>query len=135
MENRQRKLARERGYRTAAKQDLTLFLIQSLRFKRYHAKKKGIPFDLDEEWVLKQPKMCAISGEMFEIPPSGTGPRTPSFDQKTPGGGYTKENTQLICLWLNQAFGQWPKDQVHALMDRLTEVRNAQKPALLRPGR
>ncbi len=122
MDKKARKSALAKRRREKYKADLTKFLLESLRFKRYQAKKKGIPFDLDEEWVLSQPKMCAVTGQLFEIPPSGAGPLTPSFDQKTAGLGYTKKNTQLICLWLNMAYGQWPKTMIHGYMKHATEA-------------
>lgn len=115
-ESKSLKSNRERQRRATVKLDLTTFLVHSLKFKRYQAKKKGIPFDLDEEWVLQQPKMCAITGKKFEIPAEGLGPLTPSFDQKIAGLGYTKENTQLICFWLNAAKGQWSEADIRALI-------------------
>lgn len=128
MENKSLKSAREKRRRAAAKLDLHLFLVDALKFKKYQAKKKGIPFDLDEEWIRQQPKMCAVSGISFQIPPKGAGPLTPSFDQIEPGQGYTKNNTQLICLWLNQAYGQWSKAEIHGYMQTASEVVHGNQP-------
>lgn len=127
-ESKSLKSNRERQRRATVKLDLTTFLVHSLKFKRYQAKKKGIPFDLDEEWVLQQPKMCAVTGQLFVIPPQGAGPLTPSFDQITPGKGYTKSNTQLICLWLNQAYGQWSKSEIHGYIRSASEVVHGNSP-------
>lgn len=107
---------RDKRYTKALKSDLTRFLLSRLKHKRYQAKKQGIPFDLDEEWVLRQPQMCAVTGQMFVINEQGTGPRAPSFDQISPSAGYTKENTQLVCMWYNTAKGAWTEDEIRGLI-------------------
>lgn len=108
--------ARAQRKRTKIKGDLPRFLRQALRFKKHNAAKKGILFELDLEWLQKQPMQCAITGKSFEIPAKGIGLLTPSFDQKVAGLGYTKENTQLICFWLNAAKGQWSEADIRALI-------------------
>lgn len=107
---RLKKLAQQKEYRISVKDDIPRRLRLGLKCKRYQAKKQGIPFELDPEWLQKQPMMCAITGQKFEK----TGPKSPSFDQKIPGKGYTKENTQLICLWLNHAKHKWSEADICA---------------------
>jgi hypothetical protein len=106
----------DQRYIAKLKTDLPRFLRNSLKYKRFHARKAGVPFDLDQEWLQKQPLKCAISGMKFVIPPKGMGPLTPSFDRKDPSLGYTKANTQLVCLFLNMAKGNWPQDEIIALL-------------------
>lgn len=100
---------RDKRYIRKLKTDIPRFLRNALKYKRFQAKKSGLEFDLDEEWLQKQPLMCAISGRKFEIPDKGVGPFTPSFDRIDPKKGYTKSNTQIICFWLNAAKGSWPE--------------------------
>lgn len=104
--------------------DTYLWLKYNLKYKRYQAKKLGLAFDLDDEWLKSQPMMCAISGKSFTV----GGPCTPSFDQKIAGKGYTRENTQLICLWLNMAKRDWPEDQIRALIVETAEVLDGHTP-------
>lgn len=106
------------------KSDAYLWLKNNIKYKRYQAKKAGLPFDLDEDWLKSQPMMCAMTGKSFVV----GGPLTPSFDQKLAGQGYTRENTQLICLWLNMAKGQWPEDQIRALIVETAEVFDGHSP-------
>lgn len=99
------------------KSDVYLWLRNNLKYKRYQAKKADIPFDLDEDWLKKQALMCAITGQEFVV----GGPKGPSFDQKLPGKGYTKENTQLVCLWVNMAKCNWPEAEIRALIVEAAE--------------
>lgn len=115
--------------RQKIKGDLPRYLKQALRFKRHNAKKSGIEFDLDEEWLQKQPLMCAVTGKQFVIPESGLGPLTPSFDRRDASKGYTKENTQLICFWLNAAKGQWPEATIRDLILEAAEVLHGNPPS------
>lgn len=109
-------------YRAKLKHDIPKFLQISMKTIRYRAKKSGLPCNIDLEWLQMQRMQCAITGVPFVIPPVGTGPLTPSFDQRIPGAGYTKENTQLICLWLNIAKRDWPEDQIRALIREAGKV-------------
>lgn len=120
--HRKRNREQEKAQIQAKKSDVYLWLAHSLKYKRFQAKKAGLPFDLDEEWLQNQPLMCAVTGQTFEILPKGKGPRTPSFDQRLPGKGYTKENTQLVCLWYNTAKNQWPEEQIRALIVEAADV-------------
>ena len=98
--------------------DTYFWLKNNLKYKRYQAKKSNIAFDLDEEWLKSQPMMCAMTGKSFTV----GGPCTPSFDQKVAGQGYTRKNTQLICLWVNMAKRDWPEDQIRALIQEAGKV-------------
>lgn len=117
-----RKRTRDAKYRANRKTDLSRWLRTSLKAKRYHAKKLGIPFDLDVEWIQQQPMMCAVTGKMFLIPDHGSGPLTPSFDQINPSQGYTKNNTRLVCLWYNMAKSSWSDADIRALIKDAAQV-------------
>lgn len=116
------KRKRDAKYRANRKTDLSRWLRTALKSKRYHAKKQGIPFDLDVEWLQLQPMQCAITGKMFVIPDHGSGPLTPSFDQINPSQGYTKNNTRLVCLWYNYAKGAFPDSDIRALIREAAQV-------------
>lgn len=115
---RQRNRAKEAAHVQSKKSDAYLWLRHNLKSKRYQAKKAGLPYELDEDWLKEQPMQCAITGQPFAV----IGPQTPSFDQKIAGAGYTKENTQLICYWVNTAKGKWPEDQIRALIREAGKV-------------
>jgi hypothetical protein len=100
------------------KSDIYVWLCFGLKQKRYTAKKLGLPFEIDAEWLKFQPMQCAVTGQRFVV----GGPQTPSFDQKVAGKGYTRENTQLICLWVNYAKSKWPEDQIRALIREAGKV-------------
>lgn len=117
-----RKKLRDAKYRSTLKTDLSRWLRSSLISKRYQAKKLGIPFDLDAEWLQQQPMMCSVTGKMFVIPAKGAGPLTPSFDQINPGQGYTKNNTRLVCLWYNTARSNWSDQEIRDLIREAAQV-------------
>ena len=116
------KRKRDAKYRANRKTDLSRWLRTTLKSKRYHAKKQGIPFDLDVEWLQLQPMQCAVTGKMFVIPDHGSGPLTPSFDQINPSQGYTKNNTRLVCLWYNVAKSSWPDQDIRDLIREAAQV-------------
>lgn len=101
------------GYR---KGSLEWFTIIRLGAIRHRAKQNGLEFNLDKEWVEAQPLTCAVSGSRFEIPETGMGPLTPSFDRIDPKQGYTKQNTRLVCMWVNTAKMHWPDEQIQNLI-------------------
>jgi len=77
------------------------------------AAKKGKPFDLTVEWA--QEKMdagvCEVTGIAFDMT-TRRGWNTPSLDQISAGGGYTKANTRMVLFGLNAAFGNWGEQRM-----------------------
>ena len=74
---------------------------------RNRAKNKGLAFNLTKESLLnmweEQNGKCAISGiEMTHIACFGRIATNLSIDKIDPLKGYTKENTQLVCMAVNQ---------------------------------
>jgi hypothetical protein len=77
---------------------------------KQRAAKKGIPFDLTEDWVfsiLKQGK-CQVTGLPFDIKPYSEAGHldakrmlAPSLDQREPSAGYTKDNVQIVVFNYN----------------------------------
>jgi hypothetical protein len=115
---RRRNKAREAAHIQSKKSDIYLWLCHTISRRRYTAKQNGLPFEIDHEWLKSQPMQCAVTGQLFVV----GGPQTPSFDQKVAGRGYTRENTQLICLWVNYAKSKWPEDQIRALIREAGKV-------------
>ena len=70
----------------------------------HRAKKKGLPFDLDEVWLAERIKSgkCEATGMQFE----DKKPFRPSFDRINNKLGYTKDNTWLVCWMYNRAKGE-----------------------------
>ena len=84
-----------------------------------NAKKKGIAFNLDREWVIErfraQVGYCSISGLGFSAESyRGTSrrPLAPSVDRISSSGGYTRDNCRLIVYALNAAKNEWDDDML-----------------------
>lgn len=74
---------------------------------RDRANKKNLPFEITTEFLLdlweKQDGKCAITNlPMTYINDNGRIYTNVSIDQKEPNKGYTFENTQLVCMAVNQ---------------------------------
>jgi len=92
---------------------------------RQRAKKKGLPFDIDVEWVRQlfelQEEKCSETGLPFcykERADHGYGffnPFAPSLDQIKADKGYTKDNVRLVLCIVNlglNSFGDSVFEQV-----------------------
>lgn len=87
----------------------TLERLITMRFlgARQRAKVNDLVFDIDKEflnelWNVQQGK-CAISGtQMTYEYYKGRIPTNLSIDRKDSNRGYTKDNTQLVCMVVNQ---------------------------------
>jgi hypothetical protein len=70
---------------------------------RTRARKKGLPFDLTEDFV--RPKLergvCEVTGLPFVN--AFNSPWVPSLDQTVPGAGYTQANTKVVVWAYNIA--------------------------------
>lgn len=79
---------------------------------RWGAKQKGLPFDLDVEWVAKKlvAGVCELTGLPFRLEPIDGGrqnPYTASLDRVVPKLGYVRTNTRVILWALNAAFNSY----------------------------
>jgi hypothetical protein len=95
----------------------TAFTLHSLA--RNRAKKKGLEFDLDVEWVYEKlkPLVCERTGIDLTLTNKGAhygsrNPLTPSLDKINPKGGYTKDNVQVVSWWYNLAKFVYTDQQV-----------------------
>ena len=90
----------------------SLALLQSASIR---ARKKALPFELDEAWVRQRlaANVCEVTGLAFDFT-RGVGrskgaknPLAPSIDQIRAGHGYTKQNSRIVLASVNNALGEW----------------------------
>ena len=87
-----------------------------LNYARDRARKNGIPFELDREWLSEKliKGTCELTGVKLERSlPTGrykAHPFSPSIDKKDPSLGYTKENSRLVCFAINRAMSDWGEE-------------------------
>jgi hypothetical protein len=93
---------------------------------RDRATAKGLPFTIDMEWLLarydEQLGCCALTGIIlrFEVNESGQRfhqPYSPSLDQIIPGGGYTPDNTRLVCVVVNLALNRFGEEVLREMCE------------------
>lgn len=91
-------------------------LVSLLGGARRRAKQKGLEYDLDLKWLLNLYKIqngcCALTGLLliFEFNKEFKRqfmPFSPSLDRIQSHGGYTKENTRLVCTAINVAMNHY----------------------------
>lgn len=75
-----------------------------LQGSRFRAKSKGLPHDLDEQWLRPrlERRICEVTGIPFSEKVQRPAHRyCPSIDRIDPTKGYTKENSRVVCMMLN----------------------------------
>jgi hypothetical protein len=96
---------------------------------RARAEKKGLSFNLTDDWIANKiaSGVCEITGIAFDYrrPTRGwrKNPFTPSVDRISSDLGYTKDNCRLVLTAVNIALGQWG-DEVFAVIARAYVARN-----------
>lgn len=77
---------------------------------RLRARKGGLPFDLDADWIEERLRSgrCEATGITFVFPTEDRGsghqhPWSPSLDRRDPALGYTKSNTRVVVWMYNAA--------------------------------
>jgi len=94
-------------YRGSIKRRATIAVASAAR----RAKKKGLPFDLDQQWMVEKLEngVCELSGAKFELNSTQLepSPRAPSIDRIVPCRGYTRNNCRVIAVSLNYLLGSW----------------------------
>ena len=82
------------------------------------ARKRGIPFDIDVEYLAglfaKQKGRCAVT-EYGMNANRGRDPYAVSIDQIEAGKGYTRGNVRLVCHAANMAMSDWGEGVVRKL--------------------
>lgn len=79
---------------------------------RFRARERGLPFDLDVEFVLLRLKngRCPVLGLPFDLSPVDAthfNPLAPTLDRVSGVLGYVKSNVEVVSAWWNIAKGQW----------------------------
>lgn len=91
---------------------------------RARAKKKGIEFDLSEDWIADQVEAqgnaCKKTGIMF-VYDEVLSPWQPSLDRIDAAGGYTRGNVQVVCLMYNQTKALATDEQVKIFADAVNK--------------
>ena len=110
--HRARYIERSRAYKASTRGALkTILYSASLR-----ASKNNIAYDLDFFWLSDlwdaQDGKCLLTGiefntERTEKRKTFYRPYGPSLDKIDPNGGYTKDNTRLVCTAINLAMNQF----------------------------
>ena len=93
--------------------DHVLKVYELLNGAKFRAKKKGLEFDLTQDFLLdlwvKQEGRCLISKRVFEWGSSTT--RTsrlaPTVDRIDSTKGYTQDNVRLVTFHVNVAINRW----------------------------
>lgn len=113
--HRDKFITRHREYNTSVWGRFTSLLYSAKK----RAEKRGIPYDLDREWLLSQYKnqngTCKLSGLELDfsfnaIKGRKFNPLSPSLDRIDSTKGYTKNNVRLICTAMNLALNNFGED-------------------------
>lgn len=83
-----------------------------LNYARDRARRAGVPFDLDREFVRSKlaAGLCELSGLAIQRVSPGAyrvHPYAPSLDRVDPDLGYVKSNVRLVCFAVNRARSDW----------------------------
>ncbi len=95
------------------------------------AKRVGLEFGLTLEWVEEQWKKqngsCRLTGIPLEFGRAATArnPRSPSLDRIDSSRGYTTDNVELVCTWVNIAIGDFGRKVALDLASRFVERNRA----------
>lgn len=113
----------ERGVELRSKYGPRYVVREVIKAARCRASKKGLPFDLTEDWYEAEfAKGCAATGLALEKP-GGRGPWSAHIDRKVPGAGYTQANCRLVCAVFNLAKKNWSDDDVLRMAAALVAAR------------
>jgi hypothetical protein len=90
---------------------------------RNRSKKKGLDFDLTDEYMLNllksQNNKCSATGLQLESSQANTkkykSPYTVSLDRIDSSKGYTKDNIQIVCVMFNEMKNIYSIEQVTLL--------------------
>ena len=106
-------------------------LARAFRRARRRASSRGIPFDIDMDWLLAEAESqgfrCGLTGIPFYAKHKSKcakNPFAPSMDQILPSGGYTKSNVRLVVFAINAMMMDWGQEVFEHVA---RSYRNAQK--------
>lgn len=97
-----------------------------IRAAKFRAKKKGLPYDLDEhraEIIVRVTAgFCELTGLEFAFG-EGRVWNSPSIDRVEGGQGYLYPNVRIILWSLNCAFSYWGEDRMEMISKAWLERR------------
>lgn len=102
---------------------------------RQRVKKFGLECTISADWIVeqveKQGGRCAYTGWRFDNAAVGRGYARNFFgmsiDKVDPRGGYTPENTRIVCWGVNRAKGDIPMERFVAMCTAIAESCSAQQ--------
>lgn len=93
---------------------------------RTRAKKKGLAFNLTNEWASSTwTGRCALTGLPFDPPSSMQSPMSPSIDRIDATKGYVIDNCRFILWGMNALKGRGSDEDVHRFLDVVWTTRLA----------
>lgn len=108
--------SRER-FRRQMKFKLSVELRRDLAAAKTRAAKRGLLFNLSEDWALEQIERqdfkCALTGIPFSLEHEGVSvrnPYTPSFDRIDNAKGYTVDNVRIVTWAINSMISDWGEE-------------------------
>lgn len=101
------------------------YIVQMVRAE---AKKKGVKFDISQEWVQSRLDMavCELSGLPFNLTDPENRKDAPSIDRIEPDGDYTEGNCRLILFGLNSLLRRRGNAGIRHAVARIHELRTGQ---------
>ena len=91
---------KQRNYK--AKQRIENPAKDMLRMLKCQAKRKGIPFNIEESDINPLPTLCPVLGIKLDYSAHSLQDNCPSVDKIVPTKGYTKGNIKVISLRANR---------------------------------
>lgn len=115
----------------AKRREMSLSLRRGLDAAKHRAGKRGLPFDLTEEWataqIERQGLKCALTGIPFlaDAEVTRVRPYAPSFDRIDCGKGYTIDNVRIVVFAINAMLLDWGEEIFYRVSNGYRHVRNA----------
>jgi hypothetical protein len=122
---------RERLDQRIKRGEIELCIRRALPAAKHRAKKRGMAFDLTEEWVREQMQRqdfkCALTGIPFLTDEEGYRVRAyaPSLDRIDNAWGYTTDNVRIVVFAINLMLSDWGEEVFHRVAKGYRQVRNA----------
>jgi len=116
-----------------ARRDIAQAIKQGFAAAKHRAGKRGLPFDLTEEWaaaqIERQDFKCALTGIPFLAEHSDVKarirPYAPSLDRIDCTGGYTVDNVQIVACAINMMLLDWGEEVFKRVAQGYRQVQRA----------
>lgn len=114
-----------RAYKMSRKGTVTCLLNNA----KDRAKRRNLEFSLDSDWVNHRLDAghCEVSGIAFDLSDTDNAhrarPFSPSIDKIDSKGGYTENNSRLVCFCVNMAMSDWGQETFYFMCEKVLENR------------